>query len=446
MALTLKDLLAEADALKKEIDALRPLPRDVEGRIWEKFRLEWTFHSNAIEGNQLSLGETRTFLLEGLTAKGKPLKDYLDIQGHQHVVNYLLDFIRGREQVFTEADIRALHTMLLQKPYEVQAQTPEGKPTTKTIKLGEYKSEPNQVTTPTGEVKRFALPEETPARMAELMTWWREEENKAELHPVMIAAMVHHQFVSIHPFDDGNGRMARLLMNLILMQHGFPPVIIKVTERDLYFLELSRADAGDIESFTRFIAGKLLTSMAIYLKGAKGESIAEYDDIDKKIDLLKRELQQIPDPKPYSIAVYREFLNGTVRNLLTKVLQKLNKFDDFFLESNATVLVNHSGSSVSKALEDLIARAQQDRPPQSLEYQFWWQNFKKAGARSFGYNVNIKFHFSAMYFTLELNTGERRDVSYDVGLSEEDCKEIASSLAERFFDLIQRNRGVDQKK
>src|SRR4051794_18042889 len=102
MALTLKDLLAEADALKKQIDALRPLPPDVERRIFEKFRLEWTFHSNAIEGNQLSFGESRTFLMEGLTAKGKPLKDYLDIQGHQHVVDYLVDFIRRKEQVITE--------------------------------------------------------------------------------------------------------------------------------------------------------------------------------------------------------------------------------------------------------------------------------------------------------------------------------------------------------
>src|SRR5206468_2622159 len=132
--------------------------------------------------------------------------------------------------------------------------TPEGGQTKKWVKLGQYKSEPNQVTTPTGEIHHFALPEETPARMGKLMLRTRSGLEKPELHPVAFAAFVHHEFVSIHPFDDGNGRMARLLMNLLLMQNHYPPAVIRLQDRDKYFGALAQADTGDLEPFTSFIA------------------------------------------------------------------------------------------------------------------------------------------------------------------------------------------------
>src|ERR1043165_1934513 len=108
----LKAKLAEIDALKSEIDKLRPLKQDQEQRIFQKLRLDWNYHSNAIEGNQLTQGETRQFLMEGLTANGKPLKDYLDIRGHDHVISYLLEFSRQKVEL-TEATIREMHKILL---------------------------------------------------------------------------------------------------------------------------------------------------------------------------------------------------------------------------------------------------------------------------------------------------------------------------------------------
>src|SRR3954469_5626107 len=97
----LSALLARVDSLKTELDALRPLARELEERVLQKFRLWWTYHSNAIEGNKLTQGETEMFLMEGLTAKGKPLKDHLDLRGHSNAINYLLAFIREKE-VLTE--------------------------------------------------------------------------------------------------------------------------------------------------------------------------------------------------------------------------------------------------------------------------------------------------------------------------------------------------------
>jgi len=135
--------------LRQEIAKLRPLKPELETRIFAKFRLDWNYHSNAIEGNQLTFGETKAFLLNGLTASGKPLKDHLDIRGHDEVISYLIDFVRKKE-VLREVTVRDLHKILLHEPYKVNAKTPEGGETTKWIKLGEYKTEPNCVTTVTG--------------------------------------------------------------------------------------------------------------------------------------------------------------------------------------------------------------------------------------------------------------------------------------------------------
>lgn len=256
------------DALRAEIDTLRPLPSDVEARILQKFRLWWTYHSNAIEGNTLTQGETETFLMQGLTAKGKPLKDHLDLRGHHEAINYLLEFVRRRE-VLTEAVIRELHRIMLGEPYDVPAETPDGQRVRKRIRLGEYKTEPNHVRTPTGEVHFYARPEETPARMGDLMRWYRGA--TSHLHPVEIAARFHHEFTAIHPFDDGNGRMSRLLMNLILMQAGHPPVVIRLADRNAYLFALQKADQGEMDEFIAFIADRLAEALELYLRGARGE-------------------------------------------------------------------------------------------------------------------------------------------------------------------------------
>ncbi|MCY7350988.1 MAG: Fic family protein, partial [Cytophagaceae bacterium] len=228
------DAIKSVNALKAEVDALRPLATETEQRIMQKLRLDWNYHSNSIEGNQLDYGETVAFLMHGLTAKGKPLKDHLDIRGHNEAILFLTSLVKD-ERGISEADIRALHKLILVEPYEVDALTPEGNPTKKWIRLGEYKRESNSVKTRTGETHFYATPEETPARMTDLMAWYQEAKTVAGIHPLVVAALFHHEFTAIHPFDDGNGRMARLLSNLILMQSSFPPVVVKKEDRNSYY-------------------------------------------------------------------------------------------------------------------------------------------------------------------------------------------------------------------
>jgi Fic family protein len=334
------DILQEVDALKKQIDDMRPLPEDVEGRVMQKLRLDWNYNSNAIEGNKLTYGETAAFLSEGITAKGKPLKDHLDIKGHNEAITFLLDIVKDSRPI-SEADIRTLHKMILVEPYDVKAQTSTGAPTTKRISLGEYKTSPNHVKTSTGELHYYATPEETPAKMQELMHWYYEVSNNTSVHPIVIAALFHHKFVAIHPFDDGNGRLSRVLMNLILMQKGFPPVVIKMDDRQNYYSLLRRADVGENWPFVEYITEGLQKSLQLYIKAANGGDIEEDDDIDKELALYRIELKTKINPKKKAT---KEEINRTISNviypLILKVESKLKMFNEFFQSIKYTFETN----------------------------------------------------------------------------------------------------------
>jgi len=329
------DFIESLNARKAEVEALRPLPPETEQRIMQKLRLDWNYHSNSIEGNQLSYGETVAFLMHGLTAKGKPLKDHLDIRGHNQAIEFLTRLVKD-ERGISEADIRALHKLILVEPYEVDALTPEGNPTKKWIRLGEYKRESNSVKTQTGETHFYATPEETPARMEALMAWLSETKATPDLHPLVVAAQFHHEFTAIHPFDDGNGRMARLLSNLNLMQSGYPPVVVKQDNRDEYYSVLSQADAGSFVPVVEYFGGLLTHSLEIYLRGAKGENIEEESDVDKEIALFKASVDlKILERMPRSDEVIKQCFIKFIYPVIEKIRTKNRIFDDLFYSNKA---------------------------------------------------------------------------------------------------------------
>ena len=281
------DIFEQIDASQYRIAALRPFDKEQEARILQKFRLDWNYHSNAIEGNSLTYGETVALLMHGVTAKGKPLKDHLDIKGHNEAIDFLMQIIK-HDRPLSEGDIRELHKLLLIENYEANAITADGLPTTKIIEVGKYKTTSNHVQTKTGEIHYYASPEEVPILMNELVDWYNQAISDEAINPIVIAALFHHRFVAIHPFGDGNGRMTRLLMNLILMRRGFPIVVIKQSDRDKYYGALSQADNGEYLSFIEFIANETLYALDIQFRGAKGEDISSEDDFEKELFLLEK--------------------------------------------------------------------------------------------------------------------------------------------------------------
>ena len=230
--------------------------------------------------------------------------------------------------------------------YEVDALTPEGNSTKKWIRLGEYKQESNSVKTRTGEIHFYATPEETPVRMTDLMVWVNQAKATPDIHPLMVAALFHHEFTAIHPFDDGNGRMARLLSNLILIQSGYPPVVIKQENKNEYYSVLSQADAGSLVPVVDYFGELLVHSLEVYLRGAKGENIEEAGDIDKEITLFKASFSEKYKERA---GLNAENLKTTLENSISLILKELKKklveFDDMFVRHNS--LLRLPGNTIS---------------------------------------------------------------------------------------------------
>ena len=345
--------LEATDALKKEVMSFRPLTEEKEGKVMQKFRLDWNYHSNAIEGNQLSYGETVAFLMEGLTAKGKPFKDHLDIKGHNEAIEYLLSLIKDKDYSLNESEIRNLHSLVLKENYFTDAITPNGFPTRKEIKVGQYKSSHNHVKTPTGEIHYYASPEEVPIKMGELMDWYKQAKEDTAIHPVVLAALFHHEFTAIHPFDDGNGRMGRLLLNLMLMQNNYPPIVVKQNDRSNYYQVLRQADAGELIPITEYIAELVKHSLSIYIKAAKGESFEEEDDIDKEIALFKKSLNEDVLKYKKETVYVEKAIKELTAPFFKLLFLKLNSFNDLFIDVNKTINISREilGQKENKSLE-----------------------------------------------------------------------------------------------
>ena len=447
--LEIQKIIQQVDELKAGIDALRPISPEQEQRIMQKFRLDWTFHSNAIEGNSLTYGETRALLLYGVTAKGKPLKDALDIKGHHEALDYLVAFVQ-QQQELTEVHIREIHKIISSEPYEVEARTPDGRSTKRRIVVGQYKSMPNHVITQTGETHYYAAPEDTPARMGDLMAWYRQ--NRDTLHPLILAATFHYEFVAIHPFDDGNGRMARLLMNLILMQVGYPPVVIRVDGRPEYYLALAQADAGDLDNFIILIGDLLIHSLELFLRGAKGESIDELSDLDKKLTLLQRQLESedVMSGPEKSIETQQILYRNILEPLMSSLFSQLVKFNHFFA-GVAFVGGFKSGASSprfpDRDLQSAISRVEQilanDGNVTEISLIHTWTDLvkNKNWNLMFSLNLFLREHEFEVEYVLEIDKEDPAKTilvsgRYDRNFIEGELREFVNQITKEVYETI----------
>ena len=422
--------------LKEELDSLRPISSAQELKIMQKFRLDWNYHSNNLEGNSLTYGETKALILFGLTAQGKPLKDHLEIEGHNEAIEWVLDIIKG-EYPITEAFIREIHSLLLKQPYTVTAITAEGLPTTKRVEIGKYKSQPNHVLTSTGEIFRFATPEETPAMMGELIDWYRAKIESTYINPILIASEFHYRFIRIHPFDDGNGRTARILMNFILMQFQFPPVIIKSEEKNKYFFALRQADSGLIEAFVNYIADNLVNSLEIMIRGAKGESIDEPDDLDKELAILEARLNRGNQEVEKTVELVNELYDRSIIPLFLKIVDGFKKFDKFYIESKRHFL---STDYVNDNLTIAIPAIRSKISLNTTSFGFFsqYKAFKHSMYGNFDFFSNIEILLnSSTYILTNKKTKKELEKSYSDQLTQEEINNIVNEELKRHKDFIE---------
>ena len=245
----------------------QPLRAEHESRLWQRLRIEWNYNSNHIEGNTLTYGETLLLLIHGRTRGDHLLREYEEMRGHDVAIELVRSLAKD-ERPLTEGDIRDLNRIVLKEGFWRVAQTPGGEPTRKWIEPGRYKTQPNHVLTATGEIFHFAAPEETPARMAVLVQWLRAEMEMPSLDLPALLARAHHEFIRIHPFDDGNGRVVRLLVNYLLLRVGLLPLVVKSRDRRRYLEVIAFADTGDLAPLAEFMAEALRWSLRLGLEAA----------------------------------------------------------------------------------------------------------------------------------------------------------------------------------
>jgi Fic family protein len=287
---TVEEIIARLDILKTELDTYRPIPADRMNRIMQKLRLEWNFNSNSMEGNTLTKQETKKLLHYGLTAKGKPMRDHIEMQGHDKALKKLEGIVH-KDLKLSESLIKDFHKMILAESVSLAEENVE-------INPGEWKKHYNYLLSPTGERIDFAPPDQVSDLMSKLISWTnnhlyqaelnRHKKKKYDLHPVIIAAIFHKRFIAIHPFGDGNGRMGRILMNLLLMQNGFMPTIVPLTSRDGYYLALNDSTAEDMSPLVEYVGQNLIQSMELAIKGAKGDSVEEPKDWEKELEVMRQ--------------------------------------------------------------------------------------------------------------------------------------------------------------
>lgn len=240
-----KDRTADIDTIKNEIDQYRPLPSHFMPMLKEYFRIGLTYSSNALEGNTLTETETKVILEDGLTIGGKTMKEHFEVVGHSQAYDFMWSKAHSAE--FSEDDIRKLHYLFYYRIDEENA--------------GNYRKVPIFVSG-----TDFEFPK--PLELSPLMHEFLQEipQLKKQYHPVHFAALVHIRLVTIHPFIDGNGRTARLLMNLALLQSGYTITIIPPIMRSAYISVIQQANKNNVTPFLNFISEMVYESSKEYLR------------------------------------------------------------------------------------------------------------------------------------------------------------------------------------
>ncbi|MBK7962680.1 MAG: Fic family protein [Bdellovibrionales bacterium] len=276
-------MLVRIDEKYKLIHSQRPLSPAIVVKLKEQFSLEMTYNSNAIEGNKLTLKETFLVINDGLTVKGKSLQDHLEAKNHHEAIHFLYELIEHEKRhTMSEQLVRSLQKLIV-RDLDVED-------------AGNYRKGSVMIA---GSKHKPPEAFEVAHLMRDLIVWIKK--NAKVLHPVELAAKAHHKLVQIHPFTDGNGRTARLFMNLILMQNGYPLVVILKNDRQKYYRALEKADQGQSADMERFIAQAVERSMSLYLK-------AFNSPISQKAKLLP--LSMVAEKSPFS----EKYLNLLARN------------------------------------------------------------------------------------------------------------------------------------
>jgi len=402
----------QIDALQQKINAQGELNTEVKKKINYKFRLDWNYYSNSMEGNTLTMDETRSVMVGNLTVGGKPIKDVLEIKGHDEVISEILKIGKG-ELRLSEARIHEIHKGIMHEDDPAKKE-----------KIGKWKTEPNYIYNYKNERYDFSSPEDVPSQIHDLLNRTnaaidliRQNKNNVP-HPVDIALQFHLEYVNIHPFYDGNGRTARVLTNLLLISFGYPPFWVKTNERNIYnqYIGDIQCYGGSPDLFFGFAADLILRSQQLVLDAIAGKEIQEPDDLDKRISMLEKELEAIDPNEEVKVRLdadsITDIYKGWFSDLTRKAIPKIQKFNKFFTGTNHNISIMNGGGYVQfvneeadEVLQKLLADFERNKErfqthDASIRFSTSYGTLIKGGLKTFGCNYSFEIKFDMIKYEL----------------------------------------------
>lgn len=234
--------MKKIEDVMNEWNALQPLSDRDREMLSRRFTIDFNYNSNHIEGNTLTYGQTEILLMFGKIVGEADVRDVHEMTASNVGLKMMKEEALLKETPLTQQFIRTLHKTLLREDYTVYRTLPGGVQTSYVIHAGQYKTRPNSVITRYGDQFEYATPEETPALMSDLVDWYNDAERSGKFTPIELAAIFHYRYICIHPFEDGNGRIARLMVNYILTRHDYPMIVVRSRKKKEYLEALHRTD------------------------------------------------------------------------------------------------------------------------------------------------------------------------------------------------------------
>ena len=454
----MQTILYKIEELLREIKTLPPISNDNLRKLNKKLRLEFNYNSNHLEGNTLTYSETELLLFFDKTDGSHELREFEEMKAHDVAYIIIQDWAKDTEHPLTETYVKQLNEIILVRPFWKEAITPDGQSTRRQIKVGQYKEYPNSVRLQNGEMFEYASPTDTPIKMNELIQWYNTEIEKNEMHPVALAALLHYKFVLIHPFDDGNGRISRLLMNYVLLKNNLPPIIIKTAEKKKYLNALNQADVGNIEAFVKYIGEQLIWSLELTIKATKGESIEEIDDYEKEIAIWKKQVtaNKVNFVHRNDKLIYELYQSG-IEEMFINFVNKHAQFDDLFNKKYLNYFKNNSGGADISYIIDEMDKIEKKHLPmfyqegedpeiiipedtfQNLLIGITYQEYKYNEINSFHITSNLELQFEPYNYIVKHNNLILFKRNYGNLLSKKEMENIVTESVRRVFKEIKKN-------
>lgn len=432
--------LEKALLLKKEWEKINPFIYNLDENIFQKIKTDWIYHSNQLENCSLSYNETNALVLFGLTAQSKPFQEQQETTAHYEIVKLIFEFSKYKFEI-TEDFIFELYDILHSRFGKFNYFIKNNSFLKQNIEIQRYKSNYNDAILPSGESFKFAAPDEVTSKMKELLNWFNERVKNNDVNIIPLASEFYLKFIFIHPFNSGNGRIARILLNLILMQYNFPPIVMKIEEKASYVLALAQSNNGSKISIVEYIAKNINDTYDYLFTCCKPEDKNKTLNLEKEIEILEKRLNTFGKNIEVSrtIEAIIDIYDVSVFDVCQQFIEACEKFDSFYYKSNLFLGNTYLPWNNNKLDAIIEGRKKINKDTDQIDLWYAFERFNKEGFGEFNYESRIIFQFNLSNYIIKSSCSNKIIVkTYNEQLTEEEINEIVNLEIRKHKDMIEK--------